>query len=687
MMPEYKDKPKTALTPVMLSEIVVPSTDDTTEKEAAQGRLARFSVLSFFLDILLLNASFIILNYYKRRYWLPEAQYINLWLTINVTWFMISLFYKKFHLKYYTSLKTGIYFISRTISSFLLLTAVTLIVLDLYAISRIQFFGTFMLYYFLNISFFLGLYYLRGHEFVQTMNGFLEKKPDSRGFSIRVFLADFLLMLGIFIVFHNIYHNSWILQTNCEKILVVLIGFWAAASFLTGKFEKRDYKNIYYAITPAIKAFMLMSGFAAIIILAMHFPMNDALLLLGSIVAFFAAELPLLTIYKSNKKAKIGDIETVSNLKAALRQEPLELEFFNKIDQIEEPATQLLKDSLQSWGNQPFNFITKHIDTDRIEKDETRIVNTRTRFNIRVFDNHSLTLLVNMHKVNDFRWINRYFLEAHRKIYNGGFLVGYAHTIHTHRKWMYEKFPFLIAHFLYPFDFIFRRVFPKLPVLKQIYFFLTRGRNRLISKAEVLGRLSFCGFKIIATDEFNNQLFFIAKRVKHPSTNQNPSYGPIIKLTRIGLDGKAISINKFRTMHPYSEYIQNYIYANHNLQESGKFNDDFRITEWGKWFRRLWIDELPQILNFIQGDISLVGVRALSRHYFDLYPDDLKQLRIQFKPGLVPPYYADMPQNFDEIVESERSYLLAKQKAPFTTDVKYFFKAFFNIIFRNARSQ
>jgi lipopolysaccharide/colanic/teichoic acid biosynthesis glycosyltransferase len=104
-------------------------------------------------------------------------------------------------------------------------------------------------------------------------------------------------------------------------------------------------------------------------------------------------------------------------------------------------------------------------------------------------------------------------------------------------------------------------------------------------------------------------------------------------------------------------------------------------------FRRLWIDELPQIVNFFRGDLALVGVRALSEHYFELYPKDLQDLRTQFKPGLVPPYYADMPKSFEEIVDSERRYLQSKQKRPFTTDVKYLSKAVWNIVVKKARSQ
>ena len=100
-----------------------------------------------------------------------------------------------------------------------------------------------------------------------------------------------------------------------------------------------------------------------------------------------------------------------------------------------------------------------------------------------------------------------------------------------------------------------------------------------------------------------------------------------------------------------------------------------------------FIDEFPQIYNWLKGDLKLVGVRALSEQYFSLYPKDMQELRIKSKPGLIPPYYADTPQSFDEIVESERKFLKRQHENPITTNLVYFFKAIINIVFKGARSQ
>jgi len=92
-------------------------------------------------------------------------------------------------------------------------------------------------------------------------------------------------------------------------------------------------------------------------------------------------------------------------------------------------------------------------------------------------------------------------------------------------------------------------------------------------------------------------------------------------------------------------------------------------------------------INMIAGEMKLVGVRPLSRQYFDLYTEELKRKRLKTKPGLIPPFYADMPKTLEEIMDSEMRYLEAYKQHPLRTDVRYFFKAFGNIMFRGARSK
>ncbi len=294
--------------------------------------------------------------------------------------------------------------------------------------------------------------------------------------------------------------------------------------------------------------------------------------------------------------------------------------------------------------------------------------------------------VVNLHKINDIKHVNKYFEFINSKLPFGGMLIGCVETSGERKRRIHKKFPKFISYPYYTLDFILKRVFPKWSFTKKIYYFITKGRNRVFSTTETFGRLYCCGYEIISQKEINNLLFFAVRKMSNPRFDMHPTYGPLVKMNRIGKDGKIIGVYKFRTMHPYAEYLQEYLFRTNSLKEGGKFENDYRITSWGKLFRKLWIDELPMIINFLKRDMKLVGVRPLSKQYFNLYPQELRELRIRTKPGLVPPFYADMPKSFEDIVESEKRYLKAYEQKPIRTDIKYFFKSFHNIVIKRARS-
>ncbi len=179
----------------------------------------------------------------------------------------------------------------------------------------------------------------------------------------------------------------------------------------------------------------------------------------------------------------------------------------------------------------------------------------------------------------------------------------------------------------------------------------------------------------------------IAQKVKEPIRDTKPNTGPFIRLRRIGKNGKEFGVYKLRTMYSYSEYIQPYIYKQLGLAKGGKISNDYRVSPLGRFLRKTWLDELPMLINWIKGDMKFVGVRPLSSHYFSLYSKELQELRTKVKPGLFPPFYADMPETLEEIQESEIRYIKSYLKRPFYTDCRYFFKTFVNIAFKGKRSK
>jgi lipopolysaccharide/colanic/teichoic acid biosynthesis glycosyltransferase len=296
-------------------------------------------------------------------------------------------------------------------------------------------------------------------------------------------------------------------------------------------------------------------------------------------------------------------------------------------------------------------------------------------------------LVIKEERINDIRYLNKYFESINNSLKNGGIFKGNVETYSVRRNRILKKFPRPFNRIYLFFDILLVRVSPKLRITKNLYFIITKGKGRVLSKAETYGRLYSCGFEIVEEEYKNNKIYFTFKKVKEPSFPKKPSYGFLIKLKRVGKDGKPIKVYKLRTMRPYSEYLQEYVFQKNNLQDGGKIKNDFRISPYGKVFRKLWLDELPMFYNFFKREMKLVGVRPLSAHYFSLYSTELQTLRIKTKPGLIPPFYADMPVTLEEIMASEMKYLKAYEKRPLYTDFSYFFKAIRNILIKRKRSQ
>lgn len=92
---------------------------------------------------------------------------------------------------------------------------------------------------------------------------------------------------------------------------------------------------------------------------------------------------------------------------------------------------------------------------------------------------------------------------------------------------------------------------------------------------------------------------------------------------RVGKNNKDFKLIKFRTMFSHSE--------KKGLLTIG--NADVRVTKTGKWLRKYKVDELPQLVNIMFGEMSFVGPRPEVRKYVDLYTSEQRKVLL-VKPGL-----------------------------------------------------
>jgi lipopolysaccharide/colanic/teichoic acid biosynthesis glycosyltransferase len=114
------------------------------------------------------------------------------------------------------------------------------------------------------------------------------------------------------------------------------------------------------------------------------------------------------------------------------------------------------------------------------------------------------------------------------------------------------------------------------------------------------------------------------------------SPGPIFfAQSRAGRSGRSFRMFKFRTMCTDAEAQQ--MKLEKNNQMSGpvfKLKHDPRIFAFGRWLRRLSIDELPQLINVLRGEMSLVGPRPLPTYEIQKIEKHAQRRRLSVKPGL-----------------------------------------------------
>jgi lipopolysaccharide/colanic/teichoic acid biosynthesis glycosyltransferase len=488
------------------------------------------------------------------------------------------------------------------------------------------------------------------------------------------------------------------LPDNIVPFLLYLFTGFQISIYLK-KFNTEGKDKYLDHIWPILKTNFATIGMASLVIYAIHFFSFSRMIVLGTILASIVSEIIVFTLFYLYETAGFDFPDIVNkdelykaHAVAADKTSVASLDEFDVIEKIRVKSREKYsaygafnyKLILDERGEKVAQYFERFIDYN----DRRNIFSeTDSSFNIVKLPDHYFKNLINIEILNNIRRINRFFETVNSKLPKDGLFIGCLETKEIRKKRILKNGWPIFNRIHYFFDYFIKRVWPKLPALKKIYFFITKGRGRVISKAETIGRLYSCGFKLINYATINGYFYFVTYKNAKPAYDYNASYGPIFKMRRIGKNGKEIHVFKFRTMYPYSEYIQEYIYNKHKLQPGGKIRHDFRVTTLGRFMRRFWIDELPMLINWVIGDLKLVGVRPLSKHYLELYDEDIRQKRLKNKPGLIPPFYADMPRTLDEVMESEKRYLDAYEKHHFKTDVRYFFIAWFNIVFRQARSK
>ena len=160
----------------------------------------------------------------------------------------------------------------------------------------------------------------------------------------------------------------------------------------------------------------------------------------------------------------------------------------------------------------------------------------------------------------------------------------------------------------------------------------------------------------------------------------SPGASPFFVQQCIGLNGKPFRFIKFRSMVPDAEKKLHALLDKNEMDGPVfKIRRDPRITRVGSFIRRCSIDELPQLINILKGDMSIVGPRPALPREVKKY-DDYERQRLYVRPGLTC-YWQVQPRrndlSFDEWLELDLKYI---RERSFLTDWKIIFKTFSAVI-------
>ena len=147
---------------------------------------------------------------------------------------------------------------------------------------------------------------------------------------------------------------------------------------------------------------------------------------------------------------------------------------------------------------------------------------------------------------------------------------------------------------------------------------------------------------------------------------------------RVGCDGRPLGVLKFRSMVRDADDVEKYLSAEQlaQWQSERKVEDDPRITPVGRVIRRLSIDELPQFLNVLVGQMSVIGVRPIVTEELEQYGND-GELFVSMRPGITGWWQVTARNDATyETGERQKLELYYVEHASLALDAKVFFRTF-----------
>ncbi|MGP8322316.1 MAG: hypothetical protein ACT6FE_08390, partial [Methanosarcinaceae archaeon] len=315
-----------------------------------------------------------------------------------------------------------------------------------------------------------------GFEPAKGRASFKTNKMNRRSLFINTFFDILVLFIAFFIMIWIKPATKRVYLPNYIIPFLVFVFTWLIVSLLTKKYSAPERLKLRRAILYIIIINLIITGIATILMFMFRSVFYSRLVFGGVIVLTTIIELffAFFDYYISNTKQGVDSskvFEMYQRVAGRQTNIPVSEPFPRELTL--EPFPENIKDAIvEESGLSVFHFIAENID---LNIPNYSLLATTTKFNVEKLPENHYKKIVNLKRINDIRFINKFFETVNRKLPKEGVFIGCIETKNQRKKRILRKYPPILNLIYYFFDFIIKRVFPKFNLTKHIYFFLTRG--------------------------------------------------------------------------------------------------------------------------------------------------------------------------------------------------------------------
>src|SRR4030042_665110 len=297
------------------------------------------------------------------------------------------------------------------------------------------------------------------------------------------------LFLDIIILAISFLAMVWVKPASLRHYLpshslffAILAVIWLIVSLVNGKMPRGKIINFSSLFNRVISSNIISLAITALLMYSFREYTYSRTIVLGTALVATILELIIGSVYIAYKKASLQDYEDYEKYKSY--RKPSEYDLVSEINgNHTETIVEVHPDIISAIENESGPEMTEAIINMKGPKltDRTAVLSTTTILNITSLHAKKYEYIINLHRINDIKKLDDFIDAVNRKLEDKGYFFCCVETKDQRKKRILKKYWPVLNYIYYFFDFIVKRVLPKLKITRPLYFTLTHGNNAVIT--------------------------------------------------------------------------------------------------------------------------------------------------------------------------------------------------------------